>query len=80
MKAAKLDWRPIRERPDRAGYYLVWSHKLGIRLTTIHPSWWNKGCQYHGLVGPVTKWVYLGARGISINLRKRRASGKTGES
>lgn len=77
MKSAKLDWRPISERPDEPGFYLVWSYRTGMRLTTVHPSWWNKDNQYLDRVGRVTKWVYLGDMGLSINLRKRIASGKT---
>lgn len=47
MRIPNLKWRDWRtDKPDgdplkSDGMYLVWSEKLGVRLTTEHPSWWN---------------------------------------
>jgi hypothetical protein len=69
MKAPKLDWLPVSEKTEEAGTYLVWSHKKGLRLTDLHPSWWNNDA--YPEVCPVTKWCYIGPLGMGYLMRSR---------
>lgn len=41
MKNHDVNWHPVSKKPKDHGTFLIWSYKLGVRLTSVHPSWWN---------------------------------------
>jgi hypothetical protein len=81
-----VDWRSTKPEDgcprtdanwlDAAGCYLVWSPRRGIRLTTQHPSWWNRPGKFPG--ERVRLWYRLGPMELSMllaaKLRKQQRS------
>lgn len=57
----KLRWYPVSQKPDKPGVYLIWSPRLGARIDSTHPTWWNYRNRFRkDLNGPkVVKWAYL---------------------
>lgn len=65
LRPMRIRWRPITQLPTEPGVYLVWSPKVGARVESCHPSWWNyrprgKKPSRGFMRGPtVRKWAYL---------------------
>jgi hypothetical protein len=76
MKLADINWRPVSEKPNKPGRYLIWSFKAGIRLTSFHPEWWNT--RAYPEVQRVTLFAEVGTFGIQQQLQ-RLAKGKSGQ-
>lgn len=62
-----MKWFSVNKLPKVADYgenqFLIYSPRLGIRLETVHPSWWNyrdkRGKEFNG--PRVTHWMHLPA-------------------
>lgn len=74
MQAPNLDWRPVSEKPEHEGLFLVWSYRQGVRFTRTHPSWWNNA--NYPEVSTVTLFVYLGSHLMTQNLRDMQRARK----
>jgi hypothetical protein len=61
----KLKWYPVSQKPTEPGVYMIWSKRLGARIDSTHPSWWNhRNRKFPDRNGPkVTRWAYLWPQG-----------------